>query len=236
MTGRAIGIIGLVCAILTAPLAAEAQRAAQLPRIGILMQTASPPPPTPQVEHLLQGLRELGYEDGRNVVLEIRYGANDAQRLAELAAELVRLKVAVIATGGDLSTRAAQQATTTIPIVATVGFPVESGFAASLARPGGNITGVSVQADELAAKRLELLKEAMPKATRVAVLWDPVTSERQPKAAEAAAGRLKLQVQIVQARAPGEFERAFEANRPGSFGGALGARVSHVPEVRQRAR
>lgn len=204
-------VLNLALSMVAAPVVAGAQPAAQVPRIGILMQTAPPPPPTEQVERLLQGLRELGYEDGRNVAFEIRYGANDARRLAELAAELVRLKVAVIATGGDLSTRSAQQATTTIPIVATVGFPVESGFAASLARPGGNITGVSVQADELAAKRLELLKQAVPKATRVAVLWDPVTSERQPKAAEAAASRLKLQVQTVQARLPGEFERAFEA-------------------------
>jgi putative ABC transport system substrate-binding protein len=210
-TGR-VFIIALALGMVTAPVSADAQpSAAQLPRIGILMQTASPPPPTPQVQWLLQGLRELGYEDGRNVVFEIRYGANDARRLAELAAELVHLNVAVIATVGDLATRSAQQATRTIPIVASVGDPVESGFTASLARPGGNVTGVATLAGELAPKRLELLKEVVPKLRRVAVLRDPVTSERQLKAAEAGARALKLEAQIVEARAPSDFERAFEA-------------------------
>ncbi len=211
MKGRPLAILAVALAVFAAPVVVGAQRATQVPRIGILMQTASPPPPTPQVEYLLQGLRELGYEDGRNVAFEIRYGANDAQRLAELAAELVRLKVAVIMTAGDLSTRAAQQATTTIPIVASVGDPVETGFTASLARPGGNITGVAALAGELAPKRLELLRGVVPKLRRVAVLRDPVTSERQLKAAEAAARALKLEAQIVEARAPGDFERAFEA-------------------------
>ena len=211
MMGRAVGVIALALGVLVGPLAADAQPAAQVPRIGFLMQTASPPPPTPQVEWLLQGLRELGYEDGRNVAFEIRYGANDAQRLAELAAELVRLRVAVIVTIGDLSSRSAQQATRTIPIVANVGDPVETGFTASLARPRGNVTGVASYAGELHAKRLELLKEVVPKLRRVAVLRDPVTSERQLKAAEAAARALKLEAQIVEARSRGEFERAFEA-------------------------
>ncbi len=206
-----VGIIALAFGLLAAPLASGAQRAVQVPRIGILMQTASPPPPTPQVQWLLQGLRELGYEDGRNVAFEIRYGANDARRLAELATELVRLKVAVIMTAGDLSTRAAQQATATIPIVASVGDPVETGFTASLARPGGNITGVAALAGELAPKRLELLRGVVPKLRRVAILRDPVTSERQLRAAEAAARVLKLEAQIVEARAPSDFEGAFEA-------------------------
>jgi putative ABC transport system substrate-binding protein len=214
---RHTGTIGMVrapliltLAISLAPLTAEAQPTAKVPRIGILWQTAPPPPVHPSMTALLQGLRELGYEDGTNVVIEYRYGANQADRLTELVAELVRLKVDVITTAGDLSTRAAQRATTTIPIVASVGFPVESGFVATLARPGGNITGVAVLADELASKRLELLKELLPRLRRVAALWDPVTHERQPRAAEAAARTLGLQVQILRAQSPGEFAEAFE--------------------------
>ncbi len=205
----------LVCAILACAAMEAGAQPAQPMRIGILSQAAPPPPVTPSVDVLVQGLRELGYEDGRNVILELRYGANSAEHLAELAAELVRLKVAVITTAGDLSTRAAQQATSTIPIVAVVGFPIESGFVASLAKPGGNITGVAVQADELAAKRLELLKEAIPGVTRVAVLWDPVTSPRQLRAAEAAARALKLELQVLEARAPGDLKKAFESAAKG---------------------
>jgi putative ABC transport system substrate-binding protein len=160
---------------------------------------------------LLQDLRELGWEDGKSVVIEYRYGANRADRLAAFAAELVRLKVDVISTNADLSTHAARQATSTIPIVATLGFPVESGFVKSLARPDGNITGVATLADELSMKRLALLKELLPRLSRVAVLWDPVTHERQPKGAEAAARTLGVQVQLLRARTPEELAPAFEA-------------------------
>jgi putative ABC transport system substrate-binding protein len=201
----------MATSLLVAPSAAPAQRPGKLPRIGILSQTSTPPPSSPQVEYLVQGLRELGYENGKTATIEVRYGANSPERLAELAAELVRLQVDVITTAGDLSTRAAQRATTTIPIVAAVGFPVESGFVASLARPGGNTTGISVQADELAVKRLELLKQALPRMTRVAFLWDPVTSERQVRAAEAATKSLGLQLQVLQVRAPAELLGAFES-------------------------
>jgi putative ABC transport system substrate-binding protein len=159
---------------------------------------------------LLQGLKELGWEDGKSVVIEYRHGGNQADRLAALAGDLVRLKVDVITAAGDLSTRAAQQATTTIPIVTVVGFPVESGFVKSLSRPGGNITGVAVLSDELSVKRLELLKELMPRLSRVAVLWDPVTHERQPRAAEAAARTLGLKVEVLQAKSADELAGAFE--------------------------
>lgn len=193
------------------PLAAQGQPTAKLPRIGVLWQSAPPPPVHPQMTALLQGLKELGWEDGKSVVIEYRYGANQADRLATFAAELVRLKVDVITTSGDLSTHAARRATATIPIVASVGFPVESGFVKSLARPGGNITGVAVLADELSMKRLALLKELLPRLSRVAVLWDPVTHERQPKSVEAAARTLGLQTQILRARSPEELAPAFEA-------------------------
>jgi len=159
---------------------------------------------------LLQSLKDLGWEDGRTVAIEYRFAGNDPDRLTQFAAELVRQKVDVITTAGDLSTRAAQEATATIPIVMVVGFPVESGFVKSLAHPGGNITGVAVLADELSVKRLELLKELMPRLSRVAVLWDPVTHERQPKAAEAAARTLGLQVEVLSAKTSGDLAGAFE--------------------------
>jgi ABC-type uncharacterized transport system substrate-binding protein len=207
---RLIGwIVAVVCLFALAPVAA--QPASKIPRIGVLWQTTPPPPVHPHIAALLKNLQDLGWQDGKTVAIEYRYGENDANRLTELANELVRLKVDVITTAGDLSTRAAQQATKSIPIVALVGFPVESGFAKSLARPGGNITGSAVIADELAAKRLELLKDLIPRASRVAVLWDPVTHERQPKAAEAAARDLGLKVQILAARTAGELDGAFEA-------------------------
>ena len=204
-----LGVLALV--VLALPLAAGAQPIAKLPRIGVLWQTAPPPPVHPQTTALLQGLKELGWEDGKSVVIEYRYGANQADRLATFAAELVRLKVDVITTAGDFSTHAARQATTTIPIVALVGFPVESGFVKSLARPGGNITGVGVLADELGIKRLELLKELLPRLSRVGVLWDPVTHERQPKVVEAAARTLGLQLRVLRAQSPAELAPAFEA-------------------------
>jgi len=188
-----------------------AQPPLKLPRIGVLWQTAPPPPVHPNMAAVLNGLKDLGWEEGRTVAIEYRFAGNDAGRLAQFAAELVRSKVDVITTSGDLSTRAAQQATATIPIAMVVGFPVESGFVKSHARPGGNITGVAVLSDELSAKRLEMLKALVPRLSRVAVLWDPVTSERQPKATEAAARSLGVQVQILRAQTAEELAPAFEA-------------------------
>jgi putative ABC transport system substrate-binding protein len=158
---------------------------------------------------LIKSLNDLGLQDGKTVVIEYRFAGSDADRLARFANELVGLKVDLITTSGDLSTRAAQQATATIPIVTVVGFPVESGFVKSLARPDGNITGVAVLSDELSAKRLEVLKELMPRLSRVAVLWDPVTSERQPKASEVAARALGLKVEVLRAKSAAELESAF---------------------------
>lgn len=206
-----LGVLSLALVAFAIPLAAHSQPVAKLPRIGVLWQTAPPPPAHPSMTALLQGLKELGLEDGKSVVIEYRYGGNQADRLATFAAELVRLNVDVITTSGDLSTHTARQATTTIPIVALVGFPVESGFVKSLARPGGNITGVAVFTDVLNMKRLELLKELMPRLSRVAVLWDPVTHERQAKVVEEAARPLGLQVQILRAKTPDELAPAFEA-------------------------
>ena len=205
------GVLFFALAAFAIPLATHSQPVAKLPRIGVLWQTAAPPPVHPFMTALLQGLKGRGWENGKNVVIEHRYAGNNADRLAVFAAELVGLKVDVITTAGDLSTHAAQRATTTIPIVTSVGFPVESGFVKSLARPDGNITGVAVLADELSMKRLALLKELLPRLSRVAVLWDPVTHERQPKAAEAAARTLGVQVQTLRAQTPEELAPAFEA-------------------------
>lgn len=206
-----LGVAALVLVAFALPLAADAQPGGKLRRIGVLWQTAPPPPVHPQIAALVNALRELGWEDGKSVVIEYRFGGNQAERLATFAAELVRLKVDVIVTAGDLSTQAARQATPTIPIVASVGFPVESGFVKSLARPGGNITGLAVLADDLSMKRLALLKELLPGLSRVAVLWDPVTHERQPKAAESAARTLGLQAQILRAQSADDFALAFDA-------------------------
>ena len=211
---RLIGLIAAaVCLVALAP--ASAQPAAKVPRIGVLWQTAPPPPVHPHLPSLIKRLQEHGWDDGRTIAIEYRYGSNDPARLSELASELVRLKVDVITTAGDLSTRVAQQATTTIPIVALVGFPVESGFAKSLSRPGGNVTGFAVIAVELSVKRLEMLKELVPRLSRVAVLWDPVTHERQLKAVETAARGLGLEVQVLRAKSESEFAAAFEAARKG---------------------
>ena len=186
-------------------------QAVQGPRIAILHPSVPLSPAPGVVAAVVQSLRDHGYEDGRTARIEIRYGSNSAERLAELAAELVRLDVSVIVTNGDLATRAAQRATTTIPIVAIVGFPVESGFVQSVARPGGNITATATLPDQVAMKQLEVLKELLPGVSRVAVLSDPVISPRVLRAAQAAGEALKLQLQVVEARTPEQSPAAFDA-------------------------
>src|SRR6266550_988455 len=148
------------------------QQPTKIPRIGYLTGV-SPSTNSARHETFRQGLRELGYVEGKNIVIEWRSAEGKFDRLPALAAELVHLKVDIIVTGGRSATRAAKEATVTIPIVMTqVGDPVGSGFVASLARPGGNITGLSTLAPELSGKRLELLKEIIPKLSRVGGLWD----------------------------------------------------------------
>jgi ABC-type uncharacterized transport system substrate-binding protein len=148
---------------------AEAQQAKKVPRIGYLT-AASLSAMAPRAEAFLQGLRELGYVDGKNMIIEYRYAEGKLDRLPALAAGLVRLNVEIIITGGPAATRPAKEATSTIPIVmAQDGDPVGNGFVASLARPGGNIAGLSTLAPEISGKQLELLKEIIPKLSRVAV-------------------------------------------------------------------
>jgi len=163
----------------------------------------------------LQGLRDLGYVEGRNIVIEYRDAERKLERLPALAAELVALKVDVIVASGTLAALAAKQATRTLPIVfSPAGDPVGSGLVTSLARPGGNVTGLSAFAPELVGKRLELLKQAVPGVSRVAVLWQPgAFGERTEKdilkRAEVAGRDLHLPLQFVEARGPADFARAF---------------------------
>ena len=160
----------LIVAVVVVAAIAQAQQPAKIPRIGFL-SAVSPSTISARIEAFRQGLRELGYVEGKNVATESRYAEGKLDRLPALAAELVRLKVDVIVSAGPTVTRAAKEATVTIPIVMALDDdPVGSGFVASLARPGGNITGLSTLAPEISGKQLELLKEIVPKLSRVAVI------------------------------------------------------------------
>jgi putative ABC transport system substrate-binding protein len=207
----------IICLLTTALLFTvpfvEAQQPKKIPRIGFLA-TASRSSMSARVEAFRQGLRELGYVEGKNIVIEWRYAEGQADRLPGLVAELVRLKVDVIVTGGPQATRAAKEATVTIPIV--MGFdndPVGSGFVASLARPGGNITGLSTLAPEISGKQLELLKEIVPKLSRVAVFGTSTNpgNAQSLKETELAAGALKVQLQYLDVLDPKDIETAFRA-------------------------
>jgi putative tryptophan/tyrosine transport system substrate-binding protein len=182
---------------------------AQIARIGFL----APVTLQPRYEAFQAGLRDLGYIDGQNVVFEFRSAEGHDERLPTLAAELVQLRVDVIVAGGTSAARAAQRASSTIPIVMALGDPVGTGLAASLGRPGGNVTGLTNLAPQLGAKRLELLKETLPGLARVAVLWRPDNPVKQAewKETESAGQILGLQVQSLEVRAPEDFERAFAA-------------------------
>ncbi len=213
---EAVGLlITLTLGLLTMPLAAEAQQPGKVFRIGIL---ANLPLTDPEGARLwgafIEGLRELGYVEGRNITIEWRVSKGKYERLPDLAAELVRLKVDVIVAPGAQNPSAAKQATRTIPIVMTgTADPVGSGLVASLARPGGNVTGLSTLAPEIVGKQLELLKEIVPRVSRVAVLWNP-TNQSHPLVlggAKVAARSLGVQLQLLEARGPDEFEGAFAA-------------------------
>jgi putative tryptophan/tyrosine transport system substrate-binding protein len=217
MICRTLGLIVIVAfTILAAPLAAEAQPATKEYRIGRL--SAGPPiEPNASLAAFRQGLRELGYVEGQNLVMEDRYAEGSAERLPDLAAELVRLQVDVIVAGGTGAIRAAQNATRTIPIVMSGSYdPVQEGFVASLAHPGGNITGLSFLGVELPGKRLELLKETVPQSTRIAVMWNPVFpgyASRQVllQNLTVAAQALGLHLHLVEVRSADELDTAFAA-------------------------
>src|SRR5215475_2704458 len=196
---------------------AEAQQPGKVSRIGYLI-TSSPAAIAPRMDAFQQGLRELGYVEGKNIVIERRHGEGKLDRLPELAAELVRLNVDVLVTSGPTATRPAKEATSTIPIVMTFDDdPVGSGFVASLARPGGNITGLSTLAPEISGKQLELLKEIVPRLFRVAAFG---TSTRQGtaqalKEMELAAGASAVKLQYLDIEDPKNIETAFRAASKG---------------------
>ena len=203
----------LLLGILLASLPADAQQPARASQIGYL-GTSSPSTAPHALEAFRQGLRGLGYLEGQNIVVEYRWAQGRQERLSGLAAELVRLNVDVIVAPNTQAALAARAATRTIPIVfAGVADPVGTGLVTSLARPGGNVTGLSFLSPELSAKQLELLKEAVPKTSRVAVLWNPGNPglALTLREAEVAARALGVQVQLLEARGPDEIDSAFLA-------------------------
>jgi ABC-type uncharacterized transport system substrate-binding protein len=200
-----------LCAVLSAlSLSAEAQQPAKIPRIGYLGGNS----PNSRSETFRQGLGELGYVEGKNIVIEWRHHGGKLDRLPALAAELVRLKVDIIITVGAPAARAAKEATVTIPIVMmNVGDAVGSGFVASLARPGGNITGLSGLVPELSGKRLELLKEVVPRLSRAAVFGTSTSPDNAQalKEIDLAAAALKVKLEYLDVLSPKDFETAFRA-------------------------
>jgi putative ABC transport system substrate-binding protein len=215
-------IVILALSLLVAPLVSTAQRPRTIPWIAYL--SLSPGPCTASCEGFVQGLRELGYVEGQNLLMEYRWSAGNVERLREHAAELVRLGVHVIVTGGPVATRAAQEMTRMIPIVmARDNDPVGDGFVASLARPGGNITGVTTLSRELIGKQLELLKDTVPGLARVAVFYNPVevSTARQLRDTEDVARVLGLQVHAPEVRGRDDFAGAFAAARQGRAEGLI---------------
>jgi len=211
----ALGILGM-------PLAANAQQAGKVYRVGFLWDSPAVWPHA--LEGFRQGLRDLGWVEGRNIVVEYRWAEGRFDRLPGLVEELVRLKVDVIVAPTSIYAAAARRATSTIPIVfASHADPIGSGHVASLARPGGNITGLSLMMTETNAKGLELLKEAVPGLSRVAVLWDPATPSHRPglEAVEGAARALGLRLQPLAVRNATEFDSAFAAIVRERAGGVL---------------
>ena len=197
--------------VLALSITTEAQQPKKVPRVGILYPESAP---SPRIEEFRSGLHELGYSEGRNIILEYRYANGKRERLPELAANLVRLRVDVIYAPTTLAAIPAKKATSTIPIVMVSGEPVETGLVSSFAHPGGNVTGLANFSPDLIGKRLEFLKEVMPKVSRVGVLWDSDGPAKilEFKEAEAAAPTLGIQIQSlpIQASNP-DLEGAFKA-------------------------
>jgi putative ABC transport system substrate-binding protein len=220
-SAKAIGALALALLVALAPGGAESQSRAPAARVGIL--SFFPPPsalnPDPTEPVVRQTLRELGYVEGENIVIERRFASGQPERLAAMADELVRLKVDVILAGGQPPREAARKATTTIPIVTISGSdPVREGWAKSLAHPGGNVTGITFTYPELGPKRIELLKEALPSLKRVAVIIDPievVDFVEVLREIETGALRLGLQLQVLKVAGPDGLPAAFAAVRQG---------------------
>jgi putative ABC transport system substrate-binding protein len=212
--GKVAVVVSLALGLLVAPLAADAQPG-KVHRIGFLSpQSTSDPRIQRFLDAFQQGLRELGWVEGQNIVIEYRWAEGRAERLADLASELVSLKVDVIVAATTPAISRAKQATGTIPIVMAVAVdPVATGFVASIARPGGNITGLSMMATDLVWKQMQLLKELIPKISRVALLWNPANASNAPQLRQAqdAARALGARLQPLEARGPSEIDSGFAA-------------------------
>jgi putative ABC transport system substrate-binding protein len=237
MKKAAVPLIVVVVVLCTVVAVAEAQQPKTIPRIGFL-GIGSASSVTGRFEAFRQGLRELGYVEGQNIVIEWRFAEGKREELPALASELVRLKVDVIVTAGTTATTPAKRATSTIPIVmAYSADPVGTGLVASLSRPGGNVTGLTEISPDLAGKRLELIREAVPRATRVAVLWDgsrPANIDVL-KEIDAAARAYGVRVQSLEVRSSNDFESAFRAatkERAGALIVPSGSLTNlHAPQI-----
>jgi putative ABC transport system substrate-binding protein len=229
-------VIQLTLCALAFGFPAEAQQPAKVPRIGYL-NAVSPSTVSDRIEALRRGLRELGYVEGKNIFIESRYAEGKLDRLPALAAELVGLKVDVIVTSGPLPTRVTKEATSTIPIVmAQDSDPVGNGFVASLARPGGNITGLSALRPELSGKQLELLKEIVPRLARVAVFGTSTQpgNAQSLKETELAAGAFGVKLQYLDILVPKDIENAFRAAGKGQSDAVLMMVPSSVASSRRK--
>jgi ABC-type uncharacterized transport system substrate-binding protein len=230
------GLVTLALGMLVAPLATAAQSPGKVPRVGLLLHSRQAyEPRIGRLEEFRQGLRELGYIEGQNIVLEVRYTEERPDRLVELATEHVRLQVDVLVVHGGEGVQAARKATSTIPIVmARMDDADTRGFVASLARPGGNITGLSFQTGELSGKWLELLKEALPSVSRVAVLASE-GAEIQRRTLEQAAFTMGVHLHIFEVRSADDFGSAFAAAHTTQAEGLviLGSRLFtiHAPQL-----
>jgi len=211
-------VVTLALVILTTPLAINAQPPATMSRIGVLHGGSLTPERAHRQQAFQQGLRDLGWVEGHNIVIEYRYAEGKVERLPDLAAELISLNMQVLVVDGTAGAEAAQHVTRTVPIVMLWGTdPVEGGLVASLARPGGNITGLAGPSGEFTGKQLQLLQEVVPKLSRVAVLWNPPLHAHalSLKALESVARSVGIQVQPVAVHSPDDFEGAFAAMHAG---------------------
>jgi putative ABC transport system substrate-binding protein len=202
------GIIAIVFTFIFGAVVAEAQQPKNIPRIGVIRPGSSA---GPILDSFRQGLRELGYLDGKNIIIEYRYAEGKLDRLPDLVAAIVRLKPDVIVVGSTRVAEAAKQATSTIPIVVFGGDIVGAGLVSSLARPGGNVTGLTSISPDLSGKRLELLKDAVPKVSRVGVLWYPGRDEDEVKQTEIAGRAFGIAIQSVQVQSVKGFDSAYAA-------------------------
>ncbi len=234
---KTLTVLFIVVALGAGATIAQAQQPKKVPRIGYVSGSGDPSTPSPSLEAFRQGLRDLGYIEGKNILVEYRYAEGKVDRMPDLVAELVQLKVDVLVAGNLPGIRAAKQATKTIPIVmVTTVDPVATGIVDSLARPGGNITGLTRLTRDLSGKRLELLKEVVPAISRVGVLWDanapgPVIGFKEY---EAAARALKIPLQSLEVRGPNpDIEGAFQAAAKGRASALItirGALLNRYPK------